>query len=51
MTAVTATPISRVSCWRRKFSTPFEVQLHRQHETFSPRTFLFNVDTKFWGRE
>jgi hypothetical protein len=33
--AITTTPISRVSCWRRKLSRPFEVQLHRRHETFS----------------
>jgi hypothetical protein len=32
LTTVTTTPISRVSCWRRKLWRPFEVQLHRRHE-------------------
>ncbi len=35
MTTVTTTPISRVSCWRKKLWRHFEVQLHRRHETFS----------------
>ncbi len=30
MTTVATWPISRVSCWRRKLSRPFEVQLHRR---------------------
>jgi hypothetical protein len=52
MTTVTTTPISRVSCWGRKLWRPFEVQLHRRRTTlFMTRTFLFHVDTKFWGRE
>jgi hypothetical protein len=32
MTTVTNGPISRVSCWRRKLSRHFEVQLHWRHE-------------------
>ncbi len=50
MTTVTTTPISRVSCWRRKLSRPFEVKLHRRRTThFRHEHILFHVDTKFWG--
>ncbi len=45
MTTVTTTPISRVSCWRRKLSRPFEVL------GSTSKIRKMNVDTKIWGRE
>jgi hypothetical protein len=45
MTSVPTSPISRVSCWRRKSSRPFEVS----GSTFKIRKM--NVDTKIWRRE
>ncbi len=43
MTAVATWPISRVSCWRRKLWSPFEVQLHRRRTTL----FAFCWDEHF----
>ncbi len=42
---VTTTPISRVSCWRRKLPHPFEVL------GSTSKIRKMNVDTKIWGRE
>ncbi len=53
LTTVTTTPISRVSCWRRKLWRPFEVQLHRRHETFSNifvfLLFFFKIFLSTWN--
>jgi hypothetical protein len=42
MTMVGTTPISRVSCWRSKLGSPFEIW---------GLTSKMNVDTNIWGRE
>jgi hypothetical protein len=41
ITLITPTPISRVSCWRRKLWRPSEVQSNRRREP--------KCDTNIWG--